>query len=182
MTWHERMRDSAVASNIPSSWRGIVAGYLAGGDPYHAWTRTDWQRFTGQPKLPIFVRSNPIMAEATVDAIEALHSLYQVGAPRGCLTALDLETAVSPAYVTSYGAVLHWAGFLVWTYGSASTVFRNPPLDGRWVADYRGTGPYMLPDPSVRSVQYADPAHGSGGQWDSSTVRWWQQVHAPWWR
>jgi len=42
------------------------------------------------------------------------------------LTALDLETAVSPAYVTGYGAVLHWAGFPLVTIDATDGPYGGP--------------------------------------------------------
>ncbi len=175
------MRDSAYAVNIPTSWTGVVAGYLEGGDPFRPWSLADWQRFRGHKKLPIFVQSAPVAASAVKDAFTCLHSLYVAGARSGCLVALDLEGAINPDYVTRFGKVLHWAGHRVWPYGQKSTIFSNPPLDGRWVAWYRDIGPFMIDDPTVRATQYADPVYGSGGRWDSSTVRWWQLHNAPWW-
>jgi hypothetical protein len=170
MAWAERMRDSAYAADIPPGWGGIVAGYLGGGNQLNAWSAADWQRFPGLKKLPVYVRTQPV--NPVDDAFGVLRSLHYLDVPagKGVWTALDLETAVAPAYVTGYGEVLHWAGFKVLVYGSASTVLGNPPLDGYWVADYAGQGPFMYPGANVAATQYASPATGSGGAWDSSAV------------
>jgi hypothetical protein len=182
MTRPERLRDSANASDIPANWPGAVGGYLPGGDPYRVWHRADWARFPGRRKLPIFVQSHPESADPAADAFTALRGLFLMGARPGCLTALDLEGAIDPPYVLRYGAVMRFAGFKVLPYGEQSTIFKNPPLDGRWVAWYRNIGPFMAPGPGVAMTQYADPANGSGGPWDSSTIRWATWIRGPWWR
>ena len=174
MGWNERMRDAADPGGL-HGWGGRVAGYLPGGDQFRAWSPAEWAQFGKQPKLPIFVRVNPAHPED--DACNVLRSLHLLGVPagRGIWTALDLETVKAPGYVGAYGQALHWAGFKVAVYGSASTVFGNPPLDGYWVADYAGIGPFMYDDPEAVMTQYA-----SGAAYDSSTVRiavqadrWW---------
>lgn len=177
----ERMRDSDDADAIPVTWTGVVGGYLHVGDPAGPWTRADWDRFPRNRKLPIVERSNPNQSDPVADAFAALGELYSLGVPKGVHTALAIETARAPSYVTAYGKVMAWAGYKVWVYGSASTLFSNPALDGRWVADYKDTGPFMYPDSSVRATQYANPSTGSGGHWDSSSVRWWQYHMTRWW-
>jgi hypothetical protein len=176
------MRDSAFANNIPIAWPGIVAGYISGGDPFHVWTKAEWARFKNNKKLPIFVRDHPgTRADGFNDAVTAIRDLVELGLTKPCVIALDLEAAQDPSYVAAFGQMLRMCGFTVWTYGSASTLFANPALDGYWVADYKGIGPFMENHSGVRATQYADPGHGSGGQWDSSTVRWWQVRNAHWW-
>ena len=64
---------------------------------------------------------------------------------------------------------MRWAGFYVWVYGSASTVFGNPECDGYWVADYAGRGPFMYPHKMVKATQY-----DNGTNYDSSLVKYWQ--------
>ena len=178
----ERMRDSAFANNIPTTWSGIVGGYIAGGDPFHVWSKNEWARFQNNKKLPIFVRDFPGTAkDGITDAVTVIHDLFNLGLTKPCVVALDLEGLQDAPYVSTFGRVLNLCGFTVWNYGSASKVFANPPNNGYWVADYKGIGPFMESHPNVRATQYADPAGGSGGQWDSSTVRWWQFRNAHWW-
>jgi hypothetical protein len=77
---------------------------------------------------------------------------------------------------------MHWAGYWVWVYGSASTVFANPPLDGYWVADYVASGqPFMYDHLHVKSTQYTNNLR-TGGKYDSSTLidRVWKDKHH-WW-
>jgi hypothetical protein len=82
------------------------------------------------------------------------------GAPKGTATVLDLETAVDEQYVTTFGEMLHTAGYLVLPYGSSSTLFRNPVLDGYFVAKPEPTD--AIPAGSV-AVQWSQ---GGGGAWD----------------
>jgi hypothetical protein len=89
--------------------------------------------------------------------------------------ALDLETAVDFDYVRMFHRVMKWAGFFVWVYGSASTVFDNPHADGYWVADYAGKGPFMYPHTMVKATQYE-----SGATYDSSLVKFWQYYWRLW--
>lgn len=180
----ERMRDAAYAANIPTSWAGVVGGYLntrPNGDPFHPWSQADWQRFNANRKLPIFVQSFPGKADGDADAFAALEALFRLGVPagKGIRTALDLETAVAPEYVRRYGAVMAWAGFRTYVYGSAAFVFGNPPLNGYWVADYTGK-PFMYAHKDVRATQYTN--NPPADKYDSSTVKWWV-FHdvAHWW-
>lgn len=186
MAWRERFRDSAYASNIPLNWTGGVAGYINGGDPFHVWSKGDWARFPKQRKLPILVQSYPSgAAEGESNAFQALHDLYNLGVPKGVYIAIDYETAENAAYARAFDGVISWGGYIPLAYGSSSTVFNNP-AKFYWVANYVSTGPFMYsPDPAggrVIMTQYADPSHGSGGQWDSSTCRWWQYFKSSrWW-
>lgn len=175
----ERLRDAAYASNIPQDWPHAVAGYYGGPGEYHQWTASDWKRFAKHKKLPIWVAAEGDK-NGTEDGRAAVAALKALGVPKHVWTALDMETMVDRTYVEAFGKELHDAGYKVWVYGSASTVFGNPALDGYWVADYAGKGPFMYAPPAkqeVRSTQYA-----SGPDYDSSTVasftfhereRWW---------
>lgn len=179
---HELMRDAAFASDIPEPWDGVVGGYLsAKGDPYHPWSEAGWAIWRRNRKLPIFVQSHPLTDGHPVnEAFAVLRCLYALGVPRGVRTLLDMETAVDAPYVLKYGDVMHWAGYRVWVYGSASTVFGNPPLNGYLVADYVTTGPFMYDHPDVRGTQYTDnpPAR----KYDSSTIKPWAYAdRAHWW-
>ena len=169
---NERMRDAAFAANIDTSWSGAVGGYYGGPDAYHVWTAGDWKRFGGNRKLPIWVGGLAGAVEAK-DAVTVLHDL---GVPTRVYTALDMEGRVDKTYVANFGQVLQEAGYKVWVYGQASTVFENPRLNGYWVADWAGQGPFMYNHPHVRATQYAE-----GANYDSSTVRDWTYNSGPWW-
>lgn len=183
MPEHERLRDAAYAENIdPATWDHAVAGYYGGPGAYHVWEHTekqnDWDRFKGRKKLPIWVAAKGDK-NGTVDGHDAVAALAALGVPARVYTVLDMETMADKTYVAAFGEVLHRAGYKVWVYGSAATVFSNPALDGYWVADYAGLGPFMYErkGAEVRATQYA-----SGQEYDSSTVkdftfhdrpRWW---------
>lgn len=167
----EAMRDAAYAANISTSWPGVVAGYLGGPNALNTWSQADWARFEANRKLPIWVAG----LDGTGEAWTALQALYALGVPSGTYTALDMETRIDKTYVEAYGAVLNWAGFKVFVYGSANTVFGNPSLNGYWVADYAGTGPFMFS--GARLTQYA-----SNAQYDSSTVKLWTYLFGRWWK
>jgi len=162
------MRDAAFTSGL-AGWGGAVAGYVGGPNAYHTWSPADWAYFVAskQPKLPIWVGGFNGESEGWA----CLSALRHLGVPLGKAVALDLETRRDIAYVTAFAAVLQWggAGYRVWPYGSASTVFGNPQLTGYWVADYAGVGPFMYDHTGVRATQYA-----SGPQYDSSLVKDWE--------
>lgn len=106
----------------------------SGGDTPHVWSAAE---VAGQPerfRLPAYVRSYAGV-DPHADATAFIQWLASVHAPPGIATVLDLEELVDPAYVASFGGAMHAAGFLVLPYGSTSTLFRNPKLDGYFVAD-----------------------------------------------
>ena len=169
---NERMRDSAFATNINPNWPGAVGGYYGGPNAFNVWAPGDWAPFHRNRKLPIWVggQNGPREAEK---AIEALHTL---GVPKRVYTALDMEDRVDDLYVNNFGQALQAAGYKVWVYGQASSVFGNPRLNGYWVADYADKGAFMYDHRHVRATQYAE-----GQNYDSSTVRDWTYNSGPWW-
>lgn len=162
-------RDSAYAADL-KGWSADVCGYLPAPRAYHVWSDADWAMFLGNRKLPIWVAG----LNGEDDAFAALKALFDLRVPRGTWVALDLESRVDKTYVARFGAVMDWAGYWVAVYGSASTVFGNPPLDGYWVADWTGQA-HLYPHDDVVGTQYA-----SGQQYDSSLflatvgARFWQ--------
>lgn len=175
MVWTERMRDSAFPGNLPTGWTGAVGGYYGGPRAYNVWQHGEWDRFKLNRKLPIWVGGLNGQQEGTA----ALAALAALGVPKGVWTALDLETRVDITYVEHFGAIVRGAGYRVMPYGSASTVTWNPPLDGYWIADYAGAGPFMYDAGTaveVRATQYTP-----GQQFDSSTVKDWTYYDTPWW-
>jgi hypothetical protein len=167
------MRDAAFAATIGAAWHGAVAGYYGGPAAYHVWPRRDWAQFAGRRKLPIWVAG----FNGAGEGAQAARALYELGVPAGSYTAVDMEMRVDRTYLEHFGAVLAAASYRVWVYGSASTVFGNPRLDGYWVADYAGTGPFMYNHPHVRATQYA-----SGPLFDRSEVKEWTYQFGRWWR
>lgn len=156
--------DAAYAENIPGD-TVVVFGYFGGPNAYHVWSDSDWARFTGKPKVPIWVAGYDGAGEAQ----EALRALKQLGVPPGSVIAIDLETRSDKAYVDGFYAVLHQVGYKVWVYGSAETVFNNPPCNGYWVAFYTGQ-PNMYQHPLVRATQWCAEIQPG---WDASLVRDW---------
>lgn len=124
----------------PNSGDPHVDGHLVycGGDTPHVWTDAEIAAAPGRYLVPTFVRSNPSQCDPHVDSRSFIAWLQAHKAPAGITTVLDLETAVDPAYVTAFGADLHAAGFKVLPYGSRSTLFQNPQLDGYFVSDPTG--------------------------------------------
>lgn len=182
MDWTERLRDSDAALDIPMSWQHAVGGYLAVGDPAVPWSASDWARFPRRRKPPIIEVSDMTAWQPGTLARSVRDELESLNVPLRSYTALAIETQVDPAWVESYGDHMHRFGFKTWVCGSASTVFGNPQLNGYWVEDWVTTGPYMYNHSGVRVTQYADPDHGSGGHWDSSTVEDWVYYSNNWWR
>lgn len=173
--WTERLRDAAFPADIPPNWPNGIGGYLPAPRAYNAWTPQDWARFTLNRKLPIWVAG----LNGEDEAQAAINALRTMGVPAGVYTAVDMEIRVDKTYVTAYGNKMHDAGYKVWVYGSASTVFGNPALDGYWVADYAGIGPFMYvgkPGVEIRATQYQ-----SGKLFDSSTVKDYTYDDGKWW-
>ena len=106
----------------------------SGGDTPHAWTAAEIAAQPERWRLPVWVRSyggvNP-----NADSAAMIQWLKSNNVPTNTATVLDLETLVDPTYVNQYAAALHAAGYLVLPYGSASTLFSNPELDGYFVAE-----------------------------------------------
>lgn len=147
-----------------------VVCLYGGGDTPHVWLQAEIAKQKARYRLPIFVRSNPFQASAIGDASLFMGWLRSVGCPKGSATVLDLETAVAPAYVYAFGSEMHANGYLVLPYGSSSTLFKNPKLDGYWVAL---PGANMIPSNCV-GVQYGQ---GGSGAWDND----WFSTSIPLW-
>jgi len=136
-----------------------VVCFYGGGDTPHVWTTAEIAAQPARYRLPIFVRSNPAGANPTADAEAFWSWLRALGCPLGSATVLDLETAINPAYVTAFGNAMHFGGYRVLPYGSTSTLFQNPVLDGYWAAK---PGPATIPS-NCLGVQYGQ---GGNGAWD----------------
>ena len=157
-------RDAAFPGGIEAGWRGFVGGYVGGPLAFNTWAPTDWLGFPNRHKLPIWVAGH----DARTEAFDCLRALKAAQVPTGVRIAVDLETRVDNYWLTIFDKTLAWAGFKTMVYGSASTVFGNVPLNGYWVADYAGIGPFMYNHPEVRMTQYAP-----GGHEDYDTAHQW---------
>lgn len=173
--WQERMRDAADPQNIDPSWLGAIAGYYGGPRAYNTWTPADWARFRSHRKLPIWVAG----LGGRTEGQEAVRALRALGVPAGVWTAVDMEMRVDKTYLEHFGDELRRHDYRVWVYGSASTVFHNPALDGYWVADYAGKGPFMYDAGTHREVRATQ--YQLGSYYDSSTVKPWTYDHTQWW-
>ena len=161
------MADAAFAANIPPGFE-IVAGYYGGPNAYHVWSASEWKRFPGY-KLPIWVGGQ----EGAREGAQAVTVLKALRVPSGAITALDMETRKDITYVEHFAGVLGKSDYKVWVYGSESTVFQNPPVNGYWVADYTSDMhviDYIMTQGHVRAVQYS-----SNPGWDSSLVKQWTE-------
>ena len=157
------MGDAAFADNLFGTNFDIAAGYLASGFEYHAWAAEDWKTAPG-PKLPIWVAG----FNGKVEAESCLTQLETLKVPKGSVVVADMEARVDKTYIAAFGALLQHYGYLVWVYGSATTVFGNPKLNGYWVADYIYK-PFMYSATGVRATQWTD-----GAKFDQSTVKEWE--------
>ena len=166
--------DAAYPPADPPVTDGVLI--YAGGDTPHVWTTKEIAALVARFRLPTWVRSNPTSFSPVTDAQAFLTWLSAHGAPAGSTTVLDLETAVDAPYVTTFGYILNHAGFYVLPYGSSSTLFRNPVLNGYFVAE---PGETVIPANCV-AVQYGQ---GGGGKWDldelSDSIPLWDTHPAP---
>lgn len=171
MTQWDIGHDAAYPANLRGS-TGVILGYLVAPNALNGWTATEWGWFEANYKIPIWVGGMAGEAEGW----GCLQQLYALGVPSGKGIILDLETRIDKTYVNAFGSVLQWAGFKVWPYGSASTLFQNPQLNGYAVADPTGV-PHMYPHPGVRITQYA-----FNGSTDSDAVKDWLIQDAEVWK
>ena len=124
--------DASTPPAVPPVTDGVLI--YAGGDTPHVWTVAEIARQTARYRLPTWVRSNPQQANPATDAADFIIWLDQHGAPHGTATLLDLETAIDPAFVNTFGSILNGSGYWVLGYGSSSTLDHNPVLNGYFVA------------------------------------------------
>lgn len=158
------MGDAAFANNLDGTDFDAVAGYLHSPEAFHGWSEGDFFAIPG-PKLPIYVAT----MNGTNDANQTLEQVKSLGIPfhKGIYVAYDLETRIDKSCVGAYGALMQHYGFKVLVYGSASTVFNNPQLNGYWVADYVQHR-FMYSHMGVRMTQCIE-----GELYDVSTVKRW---------
>ena len=139
--------DAAFATNIPHTGIQVVFGYMGGPQAYRKWTLQEWLMFPGC-KVPIWVGGY----NGEQEALAMVDLLHAHNVPPNTITALDMEKRVDEQYVSMYGAVMAAHQYKTWVYGSESTVFFNPVLQGYWLAEWGGD-PAKLVHASVRAVQ-----------------------------
>ena len=158
------------SARLPAGYKA-VAGYI-GGDTPHVWTGAQWAQFRGTPKLPIYVDDYKTgRAAGVADAWDCLAKLFALGVKPGKAVAYDIETSKDAQRAYGFAAILNWAGFAVWLYGSRSTLL-TIPFNDYWIADY--TDKPHWPVRSARACQYANGVNIGGVTWDISCIRWWQ--------
>jgi hypothetical protein len=175
------MQDSSIPTTHLLPGYKAVAGYI-GGDTPHVWTKPEWLRFKGIPKLPIYVDTVSVnsYSAGVLAAFDCLNKLWELRVPRGKAVAYDIETRTCPELVRGFEDVMLWAGFIPWIYGSRSTVFKNPARN-YWVADYTGV-PHWVSHRS-RATQYQPEVHNSGQpDIDVSIIRRWQILTGKLWK
>lgn len=158
------MGDAEFASNLDGTNFDVVGGYLVSPQAANPWSDANWRGIPGY-KVPIFVAgmNGKDDAESCLDQVKAL------GVPEGKVVVYDMEDRIDITCVSAFGAVMQHHNYLVWVYGSADNVFSNPKLNGYWVADYAGIGPFMYRKPGTRATQWTD-----GKLYDLSTVKEWE--------
>lgn len=148
-------RDAAFPENI-GNFAGVVSGYFGGPNAFNVWEQTAWRDlFPQNRKCPIWVAGYAGQDEGT----QAVQALRQLDVPHGIPIQVDMETRIDRSYLLEFGGVLQAAGYKVLIYGSRSTVFNNPELNGYVVADYTGR-PHMADRPDgtslgIRCTQWA---------------------------
>lgn len=172
----ERMFDAAFPPDEPVAGCAAAAGYL-GGDTPHVWTGAEWNAATARGRLrmlPIWVSAGILVnprAQARDAAAAAVALGWQPHHQVRRVIGLDMETEIDPQFVAAFGGTLHELGFGCWPYGSESTIFGNPAIDGYWVAAYPGPGPVVtFPGEHVVAHQYAADVHTLGGLVDMSVI------------
>lgn len=167
------MRTCRDAAYPPPDWPAADATLVyAGGDTPNPWTGAGLPPYVGASRacVPAWVRSNPAAASFDADGHAMIAWLRSRDAPIGCLTMLDLETAKEGGYVMGYGATLHSAGYLVAPYGSTSTLFDNPELDGYWPDAGTTVQSGLDNHAGVIATQYGPYGTASGGEYDLSVI------------
>lgn len=165
MIEYPEMFDSANPDSLPADASEAIAGYFGGPNAYNVWPAGAWGRFARQRKLPIWVAG----LDGAGEGRQAATVLLDLAVPVGAYIAVDMEGRRDITYLDAFYGVVRSAGWRVWVYGSASTVFGNPQLNGYWVADYAGVGPFMYQGHSgVRATQWTP-----GAKFDQSTIDPW---------
>jgi hypothetical protein len=130
--------------------------FYIGGDTPHIWSAAEITAQRARYRLPVFVRSNPARASAATDVSAAVRQLTGLKAPKGCLVAWDVETAVNAAYVQDAYQRLKTAGYVMIVYGSQASVFGNDvPDDLYWGADWTGIQHIHLGDEMTQYVAFS---------------------------
>jgi hypothetical protein len=161
--------DAAYPEDITKGFGGVVCGYFGGPNAFNVWAISAWLQFRSNPKVPIWVAGY----NGTDESKDALAAIRQLGLPKGCPIAVDMENRVDDSYLLNFAVPIQNTGYPVLVYGSVSTVFRNRQMNGYWVADWTGQEHMAInPDTGsrigVRGTQWAE-----GPLFDSSAWKQW---------
>jgi hypothetical protein len=142
-----RFFDAAVPPmSVPPGCIG-VAGYI-GGDAEHVWTLEEWQRFHLLRVLPIWVAD--VAASPQGQAAQAAQAARGLGwrahARQRRAIVLDMETSTNGMFVRDFANDLHGEGFDCFPYGSDSSIYADPEMDGYWVALWNDVPNLGLPN------------------------------------
>jgi hypothetical protein len=155
-----QMKDSTNPAAIPVS-TALVAGYVP--PSRFAWSAAAWGRFTSSIHVSI-----------TPSAAKYGPGIHVLDVEKGDATAAQvpgwvLASRGNGQEPTVYTALANWATVIQACINAGVTV---PQF---WIAEWDGG--QTLPSITVHGItytavakQYADPAHGSGGDWDTSIV------------
>lgn len=164
-------QDAAFPENL-AGYTGTVLGYYGGPRAYNAWSKLQWNQFVRNYKIPIWVGG----LAGKDEAVQAVGVLRTLGVPKGCVTLLDMEARVDKTYVAHFGEVMLASGYKTWVYGSTSTLFLNPQLNGYAPANPTGVRG-LFPHAGVRMTQWA-----FGAITDSDVIRKWVYTADTIWR
>lgn len=130
--------------------------FYVGGDTVHVWSKAEVDATPYRYRLPVFVRSNPPGPGAAADVAACVTRLKAIGAPPGCLVALDVETAVDAAYVRAFHAALRAAGHVLIVYASQSYTAGQGNPDGLyWGAQWTGAAHIAAGDAMTQYVSFS---------------------------
>lgn len=146
----------------------VACGYIGGETP-HVWTNTEWARFDGMKKLPIYVSALAVgkPGDARTEAFDALRAMYNLKVPKGSPIVWDMETAVNDTYLKQVQSIVNWYGYKLWPYGSMDAIMHSTPCDGRFVADWNYDKPALAPGRYVVATQWK-----SDTGYDLDVFRW----------
>lgn len=153
--------DSTNAADIPASAQA-VAGYVNGA---YAWTNADWHYWSKVPTLRIDVLNQGVGNVLDVE--------------RGDATPADAPLWLNRARARGIALPLIYCSLAAFPAVIDAFARTGVPEGGYWIADWTGLAHQVTPPASI--VQYADPAHGSGGHYDVSTVFDPHVLSTPWW-
>lgn len=169
------MFDAAFAPTQPPEGCNVAAGYLRGGEVYHAWTQADWERVSSWPEISWLL---PIgVAEPGADGhqlgLDHARQAVALGCPRGVTVALDVEQNMAEhcrqtGHHRAWCDAIAGSGFVPMIYTSESAKPTLEPVSTAWwLAEWTGQ-PHEIP--GAAATQYTSPTVDHALAVDLSTV------------